>query len=521
MGNAVPKVAYAPNSGNGSLVSRVFGTGALLLSGLIASASSIDPGTVDKTATKEVNQPNTTLVSKDSNSRDVFEVLFGGFTEAEQHSNPYTDGLRNCKSMGEGQAYLNNALRELNPQLLPVLNHSTTTTALNDFNRRNRTSFFCMGIKGDSGEFVFLDNNYFLGRTNIPRRIALSYDEVMKTQGKQNVMNLLQEKLRTHVQEMSTQHSIWSVPYRFDFPRNQGASMMVLEQYPLPGMESDLLSSFRMYTENYGMSSNPIPVGQFHKENLNNLLKSNKITNFPKIVSSTKESILTNLESSLRKAIDDGKTYFVFHYFLHGSPDGTIWTDGNPIRPEEIAEILTRPHGAEKKPISEQIDIFMWAASCYSGKQLDRMRTYFNERRDIPVRNLRIITEALDTSSAAATNPQNASLVSFIPIMADNSGTTDYYSSMYDEYMNHLQNSGIRVNDQGRSYLWKVRFIDLMSYYDSPFQQDLQGFHYSNDPKTKKVIEHQFSKLEPKISENPDSQSLYAQLENLEENGVT
>ena len=221
------------------------------------------------------------------------------------------------------------------------------------------------------------------------------------------------------------------------------------------------------------------------------------------------------MKRSLKKAIDDRKSYFVFHYFLHGSPDGTIWTDNQPITPEEIAEVLTRTHGSRNKPICEQIDIFMWAASCYSGRQYERMRAYFNERRDVPVRNFRMITEAIYTTSDAGTNPRNASLVSFIPIMSDNSGTTDYYSAIFDEYMTHLQNSGIHVSSQARSYLQKVRFIDLMAGYDSGSGQDLQGFHYSNDPRRNRVFEHQFSQLEPKLSENLDIKSLYAQLQKL------
>ena len=100
--------------------------------------------------------------------------------------------------------------------------------------------------------------------------------------------------------------------------------------------------------------------------------------------------------------------------------------------------------------------------------------------------------------------------------MSDNSGTTDYYSAMYDEYLTHLQNSGIKVNDRARAYLWKVRFIDLMSKYDGD-GQDLQGFHYSNNPRKNKVIEQYFSQLEPRLSENPDLHSQYAQLEDLKD----
>ena len=520
MVNAVPGVACAPN-----LVSRIFGTSVMLLSGLLTSASNMDsnvqnvvPAGDDLSTANLVS--NNTHIAPDSNSRDIFQVLFGDrFSKVRTNPNPYTDGLRSSRSIGDGQSYLNNALAQLNPQLLPAQMHSSTTTALNDFNRKNRTSFFCMGIKGDTGEFVFLDNNYFLGRTNIPRRIALTYNEVKDTKGKADVLALLERKLGEHNQVMRNQHSIWSVPYRFDFPRNRGACMLVLEQAPLKGMETDLLSSLRAYTGTYGMTVNALGVGGFHSTNMENLLKNEKIDNLPVRSSVTKEAILSNLESSLKKAIDDRKSYFVFHYLLHGSPDGTIWTDNQPITPEEIAEVLTRPHGRGNKPISEQIDIFMWAGSCYSGRQYERMRAYFGERRDLPVRNFRMITEAVYTTSDAGTNPRNASLVSFIPIMSDNSGTTDYYSAIFDEYMTHLQNSGIHVSSQARSYLQKVRFIDLMAGYDSGSGQDLQGFHYSNDPRRNRVFDHQFSQLEPKISENPDSQNLYARLEDLK--GVT
>lgn len=69
----------------------------------------------------------------------------------------------------------------------------------------------------------------------------------------------------------------------------------------------------------------------------------------------------------------------------------------------------------------------MWAGTCYAGKQLDSLKEYFETRKYLGVKGLRVIAE---------------------------------------------------------------------SRYDSPWQQDAQGFHYYNDPANKKSDGQYFTRQE-------------------------
>lgn len=537
MGNSVPKVAYASNSGNGSLWSKLVGTATLLTAGVLASAGNQDTQ-IDQAYSNQATQestPSMVIDHRNLNSRSFPSILGGNMYQGlEQISKmlpqkDYGQELSQINGFGQRQDYIRNLLQTTNPQLLPSILNSSQSTALAEFNRKHNMNLTCLGIKRlttqerdgfgsktvvTGQELVFVDMDYLTGRNTTPTRIGINFVDIAATQGKSNVLGLLERKLDEHKQSMRAQHAIWAQPYEFSFAPNQGACMLVLEQYPLQGMETDLVSSLRAYTGRYGMSVNAIGVGNYHSTRLQSLLENEK--DLPAFTEATREAILTNLEKSLQKAIDDGKTYFVFHYFLHGSPDGKIHAENGAINPQDLAEVISRPYGRQNRPLCEQIDIFMWAASCYSGQQINGIRSYFENNRHIPVRNLRIIAEA-DNTSSWVQGPDAMSLATSLPIMADTSGITDFYSAVFDEYQNELANRGVRIEDRARSYLWKVRFIDLMSRFDSGESQDLQGFHFSNNPNYNRIFEHQFSQLEPRITENPDSQSQYAQLENLKD----
>lgn len=539
MGNSVPKVAHTSNSGNGSLWSKLVGTATLLTAGVLASAGNQDTQ-IDQAYSNQATQestPSMVVDHRNPNSRSFPSILGGNMYQGlEQISKmlpqkDYGQELSQMNGFGQRQDYIRNLLQTTNPQLLPSILNSSQSTALAEFNRKHNMNLTCLGIKRlttqerdgfgsktvvTGQELVFIDMDYLTGRNTTPVRIGINFVDAAATQGKSNVLSLLERKFDEHKQAMKAQHAIWSQPYEFSFTPNQGACMFVLEQYPLQGMETDLVSSLRAYTGRYGMSVNAMSVGNSHSARLQELLGNENINGLPEFSEATRESILTNLEKSIQKAIDDGKTYFVFHYFLHGSPDGRIHAEHSVINPQDLAEVISRPYGRQNRPLCEQVDIFMWAASCYSGQQINGIRSYFENNRQIPVRNLRIIAEANNTSSWVQ-GPDAMSLATSLPIMADTSGITDFYSAVFDEYQNELANRGVRIEDRARSYLWKVRFIDLMSRFDSGESQDLQGFHFSNNPNYNRIFEHQFSQLEPKITENPDSQGQYAQLENLKD----
>ncbi|MBI2995183.1 MAG: caspase family protein [Candidatus Melainabacteria bacterium] len=413
--------------------------------------------------------------------------------------NEYALTLREIYGFESREIYIRNLLEKLNPQLLSSVSNFKDDTALSSFNKKHDLSLVCIGIKSEPAEFVFIDNNYFLGKSQIPLRVALTYEEVTNIKTKQSLEQLLEKKLSAHINDMCEQYAVWSEPYQYDFQKNSGACMFALSLEGLSGMETDLARVLETYRRDYGMSLSALCIDDIHKEELLQVLGDEGFCDIPEIVSGTKSEILRQLESSLKKAIDEKKSVFMFHYMNHGNEDGGILaSDYETMEPKEIAEIISRPYKGQS--LCAQIDITIWAGSCFSGSQLDGIKNYFQERKEIPVKNLRIITESKYTSAGAGTTPENASLVS--DLMTDKSGPLDYYCSWYKEYLQHLTSKGVKIERPVGTYLHKIKFADLMTQYDTSNRQDSQGFHYSNDPKTKKLIEQYFTQTKPNISVN-------------------
>lgn len=413
--------------------------------------------------------------------------------------------FRNIKGFHAREQYLTNTLELVNPHLLQESAALGNATALSEFNRKHNMNFQCLSIRDKPCEFVFIDNNYFLksgiGKTNIPRRISISLEEAQVTQSKQDVINLLENKLSQHDELYDTENVMWNVPFRFDFPKNKGACMIALMLNPDYGMETDVAYFLNVYVREFGMSPYALPVGTTHVNDMQAVLKDTGYENLSDlVVPATKDSILQNLENSLRKAVDDGKEFFVFHYLTHGSADGKICVEDGRFDPREISEIISRSHKGE--PLCSKLDIYIQAGACYSGKQLESMVDFFKwgRNKDIPVKNLYVISESNHTTAVFSSSWEKTSLISDNLLVHDWTGPQAYYDSWVKEYANYLKTKGLKVRPEVLSMLWRLRFADLMTWYDEA--QNMKGFHYSNDPKTKKVTGQHFTEARPVIYES-------------------
>ncbi len=384
--------------------------------------------------------------------------------------------LRALRSFEERERFLNETLNRLNPELLQSQN-SNSRTALDEFNAKNNLSLVCLGVKQYPYEFVFIDNNYFFRNSRNPVRIALSLDEVKNTTSKNDLVTLLERKLAEHKEELRSQYLIWTRPHEYDFPMQNGAAMVALVLANLSGMESDLARAVETYDRHYGMSIEAMCVDASHIPQLEREFAEIGITRLPRITPGTRSSILTQLEMSLKKAIDDGKSSFMFHYMTHGGSTGNIVASDQIFRGDDIAQVLATNYRG--RPICDQIDITVWAGSCYSGRQLDDIKKYFADRPYIPVQNLRVFAESTYTTAGAGTTPENASLVS--DLMRDNSGPIDYYNSWYREYVRYLHNKkNIPLESLANTYIHRMKFGDMMARFDTYNKQDPQGYYYHN-----------------------------------------
>lgn len=426
--------------------------------------------------------------------------------------------FREISGFDKREEYLKDVLELLNPHLLQESNILGKKTALSEFNKKQNMNFECLSVRGNPCEFVFIDKNYFLksgiGKTNIPRRIAVSLEEAQSMQSKQDVMNLLEWKLLHHEKSYAQENKMWDSPFTFDFPKNKGACMVALALNPKRGMETDVIYALNVYTKEFGMSTYALPVSLIHRDDMFGVLQNHGYENLLKdVVPATKDSILKNLEMSLKKAVDDKKDFFVFHYLTHGAWEGAVCAEDQKFDPVEIAQTISKSYNGE--PLCSKLDIYIQAGACYSGQQLERMANYFKENKNIPVKNLYIVCESNYTTAVFSTTWQKISLIQDESLVCDMTGPQAYFDSWVKSYSEYLKSKDEEVRPEVATMLWRLRFADLMTWYDE--KQNMKGFHYSNDPKKNRNTQQYFTELIPPIDENPGSQSLYAQLEDLKD----
>lgn len=422
------------------------------------------------------------FVSQNTSTHEILKVLNSGQNE---YINPYDAAveLRKIKGFAKREDYLKRVLKGINSELLPSIDNSNEETALAIFNKKHNTSFICMGIKKQPYEFVFIDENYFLGKSLHPIRIAITLSEAEYTQGRDNIVSLLDHKLKDEKQKLSEQYSIWAKPYKYDFSKNRKTVlMMALALSDLSGMESDFVRELEIYNKIYNMPVEALCIQGAHITQYQKELQGKNFENLPLPTKATKAEILKNIESVLKKAIDGRKEKVMIHLMAHGSDDGSLWAEDDAIKPDEVGDVLASTYNG--RSLCDQIEITIWIGNCYSGRHLDGLKSYFDARRNIGVKNLSVIAESNYTQASAGLTPEDASLVS--DLMTDRSGPLDYYSSWYRECLDYIKTKykDKVIKEPASTFLHQIRFGDLMSRYDSPWRQDAQGFHYYNDPAT-------------------------------------
>ena len=112
---------------------------------------------------------------------------------------------------------------------------------------------------------------------------------------------------------------MWSRKYSYDLPKNgKTAVMFAMVPGSLRNVESDMVRMAEIYKSNYGASFSAVCVQKM--DNWQKALqdKNPEAIGIPQAVGATEKEILDTLVISLKKAIDDGKEAFVFHYMMHG-----------------------------------------------------------------------------------------------------------------------------------------------------------------------------------------------------------
>ena len=345
-----------------------------------------------------------------------------------------------------------------------------------------------IGIQKLPYEFVFVA----LNKNMPPDRIGITPVELKRCKTKEDLIELFKNKIDK--ERKSSTSTKLQREYSYQIPCDgKTACVFVCIPKHLAGIETDILRLMEIYKDDYKASVYGICM-----ENRNEWLKS-IIKQNPQLInifsqkdlleainvlfpySGTENDILRNIETSAKRAIDEGKSTLNIHYLVHGTEAGEVCAEKNTVSPTKLIDILIGEY--KGKPISEQLDINIIATSCYSGKQLDTMLSYLKQK-NIGVRALRIVTDSKYTPSWAATSIENATIPSD-GMAFDRSATSLYNLSCYREIIKGLQQEGFEVPSEFNSFFYNYQFVRVFSQKDSPTGQVLQAIYYHNNPTNK------------------------------------
>lgn len=402
----------------------------------------------------------------------------------------YLRKLYNIEGIRNRWVYLHNTLYGENWNL---------PAAIRKFNEKHNLSLECTGISsgrgfGSNNQYEFVLTNTFKNGTQEIVRIGLSMKEISDLNKKtyklshkekiDAILKLLEEKYKVEKESFKSQRTIWNNGSSYNLPTN-GKTAVMFASVPdmIPGTETDILKLAEIFNKHFSTSISAICMENKDKwDKLEGVGQNEQKGVFPQATNADKKTILETFETSLRKAIDEGKEAFVFYYLMHGSKDGSMRAEDKVISAKELAEILTKKHG--DKYICDQLDINIIAESCHSGSQLDLILSCIKEKgkeidKEIPVKNLRIVsTSAKNTPSEANADIATSSVISDL-MKDDKSGTFTYYLVQYFEIISHLKENKVELKCPIGTLEHAIQYADRMARADSRIKQDAQGYHHT------------------------------------------
>lgn len=389
---------------------------------------------------------------------------------------------------GERVTVIDDRLHNINAELMPRGGHS----ALDRFNQETGMSLRCMGIRSNEPSFVmkeqyfeFVFINTFSGINSLPFRIALQYGEIRGAKSAADALVLLRSKYQEQLVLHQQQYDVWQKAESFDLPREgKTAVMLAIVPHLLRGIESDFVRMGEIYTKEYGASV--VAVGVENENNWKEAREKGGAGTMPEASEATTEKLLSDFGAQLRKAIDDGKRAFVFHFMMHGDDDGTFSTaDEKSVSSERIAAVCSQQY--KGKPISSQLQIFFIRESCLSGSQTEKDIAFFQNKNISVKEYIALATSAKDTSSTAGLQLGNAGLISE-KMRGDDAALFSYYFSYYHELLDHMRTQGVMIKPPVGTLSHAFQFADRMSREESsaiagPAGQNPEGRRYSTEKK--------------------------------------
>lgn len=424
-------------------------------------------------------------------------------------------------SMTDRALLIDNTLASINP---------LHKEAIQRFEKETGVALRCTGMLPN--KFIYV--NAFTGADSMPLRLELSYHDLASAKSLDQLVNSFAAKRNTASSDLSYKDSsrykndqrmrdflksyenrytnrretveldsvtrpgrekfkakeqmdIWKNATTFDLPAHQTAVMLAMDPGTLHGVERDFAHVAKhIYGDIYDASIVGVAVtnsDEWKKQTVD-------MQDIPQSTGSSSTELLQGLEKTLIQSVQENKKMFMFHYMAHGggennssdhrsgnTPLGHIKLGKESLDTEEFAKVLAKE--VNGKPLCSLIDITIIAESCYSGAQLQRMLDYF-KNNSIPVKNLRIISEANMTTSDGGFKVERASSVNERK-RGSEGGALSYYLDYYYQMINEARAEGKEIKPPVGTLGHAIQFADLMARSETDNGQNLRAYHYSTE----------------------------------------
>ena len=161
----------------------------------------------------------------------------------------------------------------------------------------------------------------------------------------------------------------------------------------------------------------------------------------------------------------------------------------------EFAKLIAKKEGG--KSLSSKIRTGFVQESCYSGAQLDNIRTYL-KNNNVQTKDLFVLSEGNRTTTVGSFTIENASVINEAKRGQEGGGAFAYHLHEYYQEIDRLKTSGATIKPPVGTYAHAMQHADMMSQRDSLNKQNAQGFRYSTESK----IDNFFSSIQHPSAEN-------------------
>ena len=361
----------------------------------------------------------------------------------------YRQRLMTCASVNEQMSYLSNTV-------LPEVNRELPS-ALQEFNRHSGLDLRCTGITPGTLQLP-LGLVFTTVSGSSPVRILLS-DTELAGKNKEEIVQMLDSRVREHRALFSTQNRIWAnSTVRFNPERGRTSFVGICIPGNITGLENDYSELIRTVW------------GGIYNANIRGVCMQNtsawnslRGSNLPAATGTTRTQILDTISSSTQEAMADNHTGLIIQLTGHGNQNGTMQVSGGQLNPREMIQRIAQE--LRRNPNTSLRNFHFIVESCFSDAQREEYERAIQELLSgfSNITASVTVSSGRHTESSAGSNSGNSAHIN-PRITGSNSGTLAHNLSLI-----YQVNPNISLSDA-------LRWVDLNARLDSHTRQNMQGY---------------------------------------------